>query len=60
MSAAARKMGANAVICIDLDYEVIREGMLMVSASGTAVVLSEWSACMHERNLWSRNCGIRE
>jgi uncharacterized protein YbjQ (UPF0145 family) len=33
-------MGANAVVGVDLDYEVIRDGMLMVSASGTAVVLS--------------------
>ena len=31
--------GANAVVCVDLDYEVINN-MLMVSASGTAVVLS--------------------
>lgn len=34
----ARARGANAVIGVDLDYEVIREGMLMVTASGTAVV----------------------
>ncbi len=34
--------GANAVIGIDLDYEVLGEanGMLMVTASGTAVVVS--------------------
>lgn len=33
-------LGANAVIAIDLDYEVLGQnnGMLMVSASGTAVV----------------------
>jgi len=31
--------GANAVVGVDLDYEVINN-MLMVSASGTAVVLS--------------------
>lgn len=37
MSAHARKLGANAVVGVDLDYEVIREGMLMVTASGTAV-----------------------
>ncbi len=41
MGAQARKMGANAVVGIDLDYEVIREGMLMVTASGTAVILEE-------------------
>ncbi|HAH96920.1 MAG TPA: hypothetical protein DHD79_06260 [Firmicutes bacterium] len=37
MGEEARRMGANAVVGIDLDYEVIREGMLMVTASGTAV-----------------------
>ncbi|MCS5695815.1 MULTISPECIES: YbjQ family protein [Desulfofundulus] len=37
MTTQARRLGANAVIGIDLDYEVIREGMLMVTASGTAV-----------------------
>ena len=37
----ARELGANAVVGIDLDYEVIGQdgSMLMVSASGTAVVL---------------------
>lgn len=35
--AAAR--GANAVVGVDIDYEVLRDGMLMVSASGTAVRL---------------------
>ncbi|SES21161.1 Uncharacterized conserved protein YbjQ, UPF0145 family [Tranquillimonas rosea] len=34
----ARAAGGNAVVGVDLDYEVI-EKMLMVSASGTAVVL---------------------
>ncbi len=35
----AKKLGANAVVGIDLDYEVMgkENGMLMVSASGTAV-----------------------
>lgn len=37
MSDKARKLGANAIVGVDLDYEVIREGMLMVTASGTAV-----------------------
>lgn len=37
MADEARRLGANAVIGIDLDYEVVREGMLMVTASGTAV-----------------------
>ena len=37
----AAQMGANAVVGIDLDYEVLGQGngMLMVSASGTAVVV---------------------
>ncbi len=38
MQEAARQEGANAVVGIDLDYEVVGEGsMLMVSVSGTAV-----------------------
>jgi uncharacterized protein YbjQ (UPF0145 family) len=38
---AARSLGANAVVGIDLDYEVVGQSgsMLMVSASGTAVVI---------------------
>ena len=43
MAAQARELGANAVIGVDLDYETIQVGqgggMLMVSASGTAVVV---------------------
>ena len=37
----ARALGADAVIGVDLDYEVLGQGgtMLMVSASGTAVRL---------------------
>lgn len=35
----AAEVGGNAVVGVDLDYEVINN-MLMVSASGTAVVLS--------------------
>lgn len=37
----ANELGANAVVGIDLDYEVIGQNgsMLMVSASGTAVVI---------------------
>ena len=38
MQAKAQDLGANAVVGVDLDYETIREGMLMVVASGTAVV----------------------
>lgn len=36
-AAQAVGLGANAVVGIDLDYEVIRDGMLMVAISGTAV-----------------------
>ncbi|MCR9124173.1 MAG: heavy metal-binding domain-containing protein [Phyllobacteriaceae bacterium] len=39
----AERLGANAVIGVDIDYENITAGsgtMLMVSVSGTAVVLS--------------------
>lgn len=39
MSSFASSRGANAVIGVDLDYEVIREGMLMVTACGTAVTV---------------------
>lgn len=36
----AQSMGANAVVGIDLDYETVSQGtMLMVTASGTAVRL---------------------
>ena len=37
----ARELGANAVVGIDIDYEVLGEknGMLMVSASGTAIIV---------------------
>jgi uncharacterized protein YbjQ (UPF0145 family) len=40
MADQATKLGANAVVAVDLDYETIGGGhgnMLMVSASGTAV-----------------------
>ena len=41
LEARARSLGATAVVGVDLDYEVLGQGnsMLMVSASGTAVVL---------------------
>lgn len=38
MEAEAKALGADAVVGVDLDYEVINN-MLMVSASGTAVRL---------------------
>jgi len=37
MTAQAARRGANAVVGVDIDYEVIRDGMLMVTACGTAV-----------------------
>ncbi|NLP43777.1 MAG: heavy metal-binding domain-containing protein [Peptococcaceae bacterium] len=39
MEERAASLGANAVVGVDLDYEVVGQGgsMLMVSASGTAV-----------------------
>lgn len=39
---AAQKLGANAVMGVDLDYEVLgkENGMLMVSVNGTAVRLA--------------------
>ena len=41
MSENARSQGANAVVGVDLDYEVVGKGgsMLMVTASGTAVTV---------------------
>ena len=41
MSEQAQHLGANAIVGIDLDYETIgaKASMLMVSASGTAVVV---------------------
>jgi len=41
MEEAARKLGANAIVGVDLDYEVLGQtnGMLMVTVSGTAVVI---------------------
>jgi uncharacterized protein YbjQ (UPF0145 family) len=39
LEAAADKLGANAVVGVDIDYEVLgkENGMLMVTVSGTAV-----------------------
>jgi len=40
MQIQARSMGANAIVGVDLDYETVGNGtMLMVSASGTAVTV---------------------
>jgi uncharacterized protein YbjQ (UPF0145 family) len=45
MARRARLLGANAVVAVDLDYEVLgsSSGMLMVCASGTAVELTPLS-----------------
>ena len=40
MTQQARERGCDAVVGVDLDYEVIRDGMLMVAVSGTAVKLT--------------------
>jgi len=41
MEQRAAQIGANAVVGVDIDYEVLGadNGMLMVTASGTAVVI---------------------
>ena len=41
MASRAQQVGANAVVGVDMDYEVLGQGgnMLMVTASGTAVVV---------------------
>jgi len=42
MQERAAALGANAIVGIDIDYEVVGKdgGMMMVSVSGTAVTLS--------------------
>lgn len=39
----AQRLGANAIVGVDLDYQAIGNGgsMLMVSANGTAVVIED-------------------
>lgn len=41
MEERAAQIGANAVVGVDIDYEVLGQGgnMLMVTASGTAVIV---------------------
>lgn len=42
MALQAQELGANAVIGVDLDYETVGQGsILMVSASGTAVYYTD-------------------
>jgi uncharacterized protein YbjQ (UPF0145 family) len=42
MESRARQLGADAIVGVDIDYEVLGadNGMLMVTASGTAVRIS--------------------
>ena len=40
MQDEAEQLGANAVVGVDIDYETVGNGMMMVSASGTAVKLA--------------------
>jgi uncharacterized protein YbjQ (UPF0145 family) len=37
MTEKARRIGANAVIGVDLDFETLRDGMMICVATGTAV-----------------------
>jgi uncharacterized protein YbjQ (UPF0145 family) len=40
MMAEAERMGANAILSVDIDFETVGQGsMLMVSLSGTAVLV---------------------
>ena len=43
MEQRAAALGANAVVGVDIDYEVLGadNGMLMVTASGTAVIIDQ-------------------
>jgi uncharacterized protein YbjQ (UPF0145 family) len=40
MTAKAERLNANAILGVDIDYEVIGQSMLMVAVSGTAVTVS--------------------
>jgi len=39
MMERAEKIGANAIVGVKVDYETIQGGMIMVVASGTAVIV---------------------
>lgn len=41
MEDKARRLGANAIIGVDLDFETLREGMMMCIATGTAVIVKD-------------------
>ena len=42
MDAQAKDLGANGILGIDIDYETVGGRMLMVSVSGTAVVVDQY------------------
>jgi uncharacterized protein YbjQ (UPF0145 family) len=56
LTAQAQGIGADAVVGIDFDYEVLgsNNGMLMVSASGTAVVLKGGGTAAPPQSPWGR------
>lgn len=37
----AERLGANAIVRVDLDFETLRDGMMMVVAIGTAVRMKD-------------------
>lgn len=39
LASEAQRLGADAIVGVDIDYEVVGQSMLMVTASGTAVKL---------------------
>lgn len=41
MKVKANQLGADAVIAVDLDFETLREGMMMCIATGTAVTFEK-------------------
>ena len=41
MEDKARRLGANAIIGVDLDFETVQNGMMMCIATGTAVVYKD-------------------
>jgi uncharacterized protein YbjQ (UPF0145 family) len=41
MQEKAQRLGANAVIGVDLDFETLRDGMMMCVATGTAVYMKD-------------------
>ena len=42
MDIQAKDLGANGILGIDIDYETVGGSMLMVSVSGTAVVVDKY------------------